>query len=742
MCPKWSGDRPDLITVGGSKTKLDSSWIDTKQEIFESDIKKIVACVMEISINVVMSTHLYTFCGKVFLQSDGGPIGLRSTACLAAVLMKLWDQTWAKLLKRENISFYDFLRYVDDNRCFLKPLCEGWRWDGQNFSYSEKWYEEDMLSGLTDQARTTRELVCAMNSLIDFLRFEGEESGHFANDRLPTLDTEIWVCERSGTLKHSFYEKPTCPNRVLQKETALSEDCIRASLNQEVVRRLKACSLDLPVTEKQDILSRFGQKLINSGHSVQSSQYILVHGVVRYIELLNNSKLDPKNPSYRPLHCSRDYNVYDRKLYKLLANTNWYDDNSLKRKTRWRQLLPKEWSGSKPRQFSVPGMQYSTLMQVPNTAGGKLISMLSKAEPRLAKLTGFQIKYVERSGRVLSKEFRKGFSHNKCHRPRCDVCRMADDSKPTLCQVKSVVYTGVCTLCENEHKLDPSTRHQGRYVGETARSLSERAKEHMAALRRFDDGSFIVKHWALKHPELLEAPTVKFSVLKTHAEPLGRMISEALKILDLASLNSKSEWRGYRIGRLSVPLTEKEMKKQVESIEGEDKVSKVEIIKLRDRVKQHVSPNNHLVCSRKRMENPNVSTPAAGKRRRFVTSTPAVVQTDEREKCEVVEPAKCENTSVPSLHSNSPSVVYLNEAIDATEKSFTENDEESFNLREIFEPHEVVIEGNVAGPVSEVSWSSLSSNSPSAAFLYKALDFDEKSLNGEEIIENAESVKV
>ena len=138
LCPKWSGDRPDLITVGGSKTKLDSSWIDTKQEIFESDIKKIVACVMEISINGVMSTHLYTFCGKVFLQSDGGPIGLRSTACLAAVLMKLWDQTWAKLLKRENISFYDFLRYVDDNRCFLKPLCEGWRWDGQNFSYSEK----------------------------------------------------------------------------------------------------------------------------------------------------------------------------------------------------------------------------------------------------------------------------------------------------------------------------------------------------------------------------------------------------------------------------------------------------------------------------------------------------------------------------------------------------------------------------------------------------------------------------
>ena len=62
------------------------------------------------------------------------------------------------------------------------------------------------------------------------------------------------------------------------------------------------------------------------------------------------------------------------------------------------------------------------------------------------------------------------------------------------------------------------------------------------------------------------------------------MISEALKILDLASLNNKSEWRGYRIGRLSVPMTEEEMKKQVASIEGEDKVSKVKIAELKERV--------------------------------------------------------------------------------------------------------------------------------------------------------------
>ena len=48
---------------------------------------------------------------------------------------------------------------------------------------------------------------------------------------------------------------------------------------------------------------------------------------------------------------------------------------------------------------------------------------------------------------------------------------------------KSVVYTVVCTFCEESHKLDPTKEHDGRYVGERARSLFERAGEHQAALK-------------------------------------------------------------------------------------------------------------------------------------------------------------------------------------------------------------------------------------------------------------------
>ena len=114
------------------------------------------------------------------------------------------------------------------------------------FTFNEVWKKDDLESNLTDQQRTTIELVSAMSSLVSFLAFEGEDSSMFSNARLPTLDCEIWVDENSGLLMHSFYEKKMCPNRVLQRSTALSQGSIRSSLCQEVVRRLKNCSLNLP----------------------------------------------------------------------------------------------------------------------------------------------------------------------------------------------------------------------------------------------------------------------------------------------------------------------------------------------------------------------------------------------------------------------------------------------------------------------------------------------------------------
>ena len=84
-----------------------------------------------------MGTHAYTLCGQLFLQSMGGPIGMRFTASLANLAMKMWDDAFMRLAKRERVHIDLYLRYMDDCRAFLKAIKRGWIWTGDRLCFSE-----------------------------------------------------------------------------------------------------------------------------------------------------------------------------------------------------------------------------------------------------------------------------------------------------------------------------------------------------------------------------------------------------------------------------------------------------------------------------------------------------------------------------------------------------------------------------------------------------------------------------
>ena len=77
-----------MVTVGGKNSKDMDTLQDTSRDIFESDKRRIVGLVVETLVNLIMSTHLLA---RFVIQSDWGPIGLRSTACLAYLIMKILD---------------------------------------------------------------------------------------------------------------------------------------------------------------------------------------------------------------------------------------------------------------------------------------------------------------------------------------------------------------------------------------------------------------------------------------------------------------------------------------------------------------------------------------------------------------------------------------------------------------------------------------------------------------------------
>ena len=56
--------------------------------------------------------------------------------------------------------------------------------------------------------------------------------------------------------------------------------------------------------------------------------------------------------------------------------------------------------------------------------------------------------------------------------------------------------------CVGDGKDDDKMRGKGIYVGESARSMYERAKEHEADRVGELEESHQIKHWVLDHPEL------------------------------------------------------------------------------------------------------------------------------------------------------------------------------------------------------------------------------------------------
>ena len=127
-------------------------------------------------------------------------------------------------------------------------------------------------------------------------------------------------------------------------------------------------------------------------------------------------------------------------------------------------------------------------------------------------------------------------------------------------------------LCDDIHTIDPSKSHKGKYIGQTSRTLYERAAEHVASMKNFDLSRMMLKHWSIVHKELETPPKFRFKVIRCHTDPLTRLIHESIKIMDGVSMNSKAEWRGYKVPCLMVELPEKEAKS---SLEESDKLDRL-----------------------------------------------------------------------------------------------------------------------------------------------------------------------
>ena len=204
FCPKYSrygehrkpqGRNPTL-TSQGTHDKETDRWNNfiKSEHVPSTDItRKMVALAVSISIRETLTQHVYQFNNKMYQQSVGGAIGVGLSGEVANLFMVWWDRELRHRLVESDIDPSLYSRYVDD---IFNAL------EGVNTEEPDK-----------DRGTMERVQIIA-NSIHPSIRLTIDYPSAHSNNRLPVLDTELWIeeIEVDGIKKlqilHSHYMKP------------------------------------------------------------------------------------------------------------------------------------------------------------------------------------------------------------------------------------------------------------------------------------------------------------------------------------------------------------------------------------------------------------------------------------------------------------------------------------------------------------------------------------------------------
>ena len=146
-----------------------------------------------------------------------------------------------------------------------------------------------------------------------------------------------------------------------------------------------------------------------------------------------------------------------------------------------------------------------SVLFVEQTKDGVLAKKLREVVARLEGILGFRIKIVERAGTSLKNLLpnTNPWSGSHCSRKECITCNQGAGELPD-CTRRSVVYENVCLSCNPEaikkgELKTWNTTSQSLYIGETSRSIQERAFEHHEGMRKHHEDNHMYKHWVLQH---------------------------------------------------------------------------------------------------------------------------------------------------------------------------------------------------------------------------------------------------
>ena len=307
---------------------------------------------------------------------------------------------------------------------------------------------------------------------------------------------------------------------MIQKRSALDENSKIQILSNELMRRLANTDSRQERRVVAEIVDKFCVKLLTSGYSPKQVRRITLIGSRGWEKKLEIARREGKS-----IFRTSKESLPSRIKKKLTGKTSWYRKKANKKKTDStkeddtkklqgqkgnRSLLNRE--GVKDTASSqdkeAKELKTAAVLFVENSKGGELARNIREVLGRIQNILGFKIKVVERAGTPLRMMFplSKIGEGKECGRKDCITCTQdsrGEELPP--CTKRSVLYENIRLVYnpgaggEEGKKLTPPMNIPSIYVGESARSLYERGKEHWRAFRNKNDDSHILKHHVLHH---------------------------------------------------------------------------------------------------------------------------------------------------------------------------------------------------------------------------------------------------
>ena len=481
----------------------DDKW-KTARKPGKRQCKKMVALAVMEGVRACMSHHVYRVGDKTFIQKNGGPIGLELTGAVSRAFMWRWDRLYLEKVSKAGLRMMLYERYVDDSNQVAEVPAVGTRYDIEQ----SKLVVDPQLRDHNTPAdeRLAKVLLAIANTVMGCVEMEGDWPSKNEDGKMPILDMQVWM-DQEGTLMYKHYEKKVSSKTVLNAKSAHSAACKRSVHTQEVMRRLLNTSHRLSWEEEAaPIITEYMDRMKEAGYGENYRKDVLTHALQIY-----DKKWEEHRKGNCPIFRPKNWKRKERREDKLKKRLNWASKDG--------HIAP---------------------IFVPTTPGGTLMKMMRKAAEEEEK-DGIKFKIMEVGGRTMKREVQRSnpTATQGCMEDDCIACNV-ERGKGGDCRRSNVNYEIECQLCPDGQRPV--------YIGETARNLYTRAREHMNGEHRKtreeeeESTSFVRRHMEQHHKGLQSK--FKARVTKANNDSFSRQVREGVLIRRCKKemLNSKSEW--------------------------------------------------------------------------------------------------------------------------------------------------------------------------------------------------------